>query len=140
MAIAHGLDRLALWARRAAPLQMSATRITTLDTLSYVGPLRISELAEREGMTQPGMTILVNRLCEAGFAERFGDPTDGRATLVRILPAGGQVLVERHAARAGALRAVIDTLPAEHQAALNSALEALHALTQTTPRYEKSDA
>ena len=139
-AIADGLDRLALWARRRTPIQMSGTSIMTLDTLEYAGPLRITELAEREHVSQPGMTTLINRLASDGYAERFADPTDGRAALVRITPAGRQVLSERHAARSAALRVVIARLPIEHQAALAAALDALRALTQTSPNYETSDS
>jgi DNA-binding MarR family transcriptional regulator len=138
LAIADGLDRLVLWARRGAPVQMSSTSITTLDTLEYAGPLRITELAEREGVSQPGMTTLINRLAGEGYAERLADPSDGRAALVRITPAGRQVLGERRAARAAALRSVIAELPVEHQAALGAALDALRALTQSTPNYEMS--
>jgi DNA-binding MarR family transcriptional regulator len=138
LAIADGLDRLVLWARRGVPAVISSTSVTTLDTLAYAGPLRITDLAEREGVSQPGMTTLINRLEVEGYAERFADPTDGRAALVRITPAGRQVLGERHAARAVALRAVIARLPIEHQVALGAAVDALHALTQTAPSHEKS--
>jgi DNA-binding MarR family transcriptional regulator len=102
-------------------------------------PIRelIAFLAE---VGQPGMTTLINRLAGDGYAERFADPTDGRAALVRITPAGRQVLTERHAARSAALRVVIARLPIEHQAALAAALDALHALTQTTPSHEASDS
>jgi DNA-binding MarR family transcriptional regulator len=138
LAIADGLDRLVLWARRGVPAVISSTSVTTLDTLAYAGPLRITDLAERERVSQPGMTTLINRLEGEGYAERFADPTDGRAALVRITPAGRQVLGERHAARAAALRAVIAQLPIEHQVALGAAVDALHALTQTAPSHEKT--
>jgi DNA-binding MarR family transcriptional regulator len=138
MAVADGLDRLILWVRRGTPIKMSSTSITTLDTLAYAGPLRITDLAEREGVSQPGMTTLINRLAGDGYAERFADRTDGRVALVRITPAGRQVLAERAVARSAALRAVIARLPVEHQTALGAALDAMHALTQTTPNYETS--
>ena len=83
------------------------------------------------------MTTLVNRLAADGYAERFPDPTDGRATLVRITPAGRQVLAERHAARSAAIGAAIARLSAEHQAALAAAADALRALIQIPPSYEK---
>jgi DNA-binding MarR family transcriptional regulator len=138
LAIAHELERVSLWARRGAPAaRMSSTSLTTLDTLEYSGPTRITELADLQGVTQPGMTTLVNRLAADGYAERFPDPTDGRATLVRITPAGRQVLAERHAARSAAIGAAIDRLSAEHQAALAAAADALRALIQIPPSYEK---
>ncbi len=52
------------------------------------GPLRVSDLAEREAMTQPGVTMLVNRLADAGLRRARPDPTDRRAALVRITAAG----------------------------------------------------
>jgi DNA-binding MarR family transcriptional regulator len=137
LAIAHELERVSLWARRGMPARMSSTSITTLDSLEHSGPLRITDLADLQGVTQPGMTTLVNRLAADGYAERFADPTDGRATLVRITPAGRQVLSERHAARSAAISAAISQLPAEHQRALSAAAEALRALTHIPPSYEK---
>src|SRR5690349_14619539 len=61
LAIAHELERVSLWARRGAPARMSSTSITTLDTLEHSGPARITDLADIQGVTQPGMTTLVNR-------------------------------------------------------------------------------
>jgi DNA-binding MarR family transcriptional regulator len=127
-AIADTVDRMLLWARRKAPSNLSATSVTTLDTLSQDGPLRISDLAVREGVSQPGMTALVNRLSDEGLAERFADPTDGRASLVRITDAGRTVLAERHRARTEAMLADIQRLSAEHRAALAGALAALNQL------------
>jgi DNA-binding MarR family transcriptional regulator len=137
-AIADGLDRVVLWARRSIPVQMSSTSVTTLSTLDLDGPLRITELAEREGVTQPGMSTVVNRLAASGYAERRADPNDGRVALVQITEAGRQVLDERHAARAEALTALIAELTAEHQRALADAVAALRALTQSTERKSAS--
>ena len=68
------MDRLSLWLRRQVPTAMSSSTITTLYTLNADGPLRISDLAEREALTQPGMTTLVNRLEAVGQAERVRRP------------------------------------------------------------------
>ncbi len=133
-AIADTLDRLLLWARRKAPTHLSATSVTTLDTLSQDGPLRISDLAVREGVSQPGMTTLVNRLAGEGLAERFADPTDGRASLVRITAAGRSALTERHRARTAAMVADIERLSAEDRADLAAALGALNQLCAMTSR------
>jgi DNA-binding MarR family transcriptional regulator len=137
LAVAGELERVSLWARRGLRTRLSSTSITTLDTLEYSGTMRITDLAEAQGVTQPGMTTLVHRLAADGYAERFGDPTDGRATLVRITPAGQQVLAERHAARSAAISTAISQLAPEHQQALRAAADALHALTQLPPSYQK---
>lgn len=128
LAIADTIDRMLLWARRKGPTHMSATSITTLDTLHHDGPLRISELAAREGVSQPGMTTLVNRLAGEGLAERVADPTDGRAILVRITDAGRRVLTDRHTQRTQAILGDIHQLSPNDRASLAAALGALNQL------------
>jgi DNA-binding MarR family transcriptional regulator len=138
--VADGLERLAGWLRRLAPSQVSSTTITTLDTLQAHGPLRISELAEREAISQPGMTTLVNRLEAAGQAERSPDPTDGRAALVRITPAGRRVLADRHAGRTQAVLAELRHLGPDDQAALAAALPAVERLLSRTDKRQRTPA
>lgn len=58
------------------------------------GPRRITELTEREGCTQPGITRLVDRLQERGWVVREPDPGDGRVVLV-TLTADGQEMADR---------------------------------------------
>lgn len=139
-ALAAGLERLTIWLRRQASNEVSASTITALDRLRTEGPLRVSELAAREGMTQPGVTILVNRLSEAGYAERLPDPTDRRATLVRITKAGAGVLTRREAERAEILRerlAQLDERDRELIAAALPAIERLVATGHTTDSTKK---
>jgi DNA-binding MarR family transcriptional regulator len=127
------LDRLSMWLRRHTPTQVSASTITALDRLRTDGPLRVSDLARLEAMTQPGVTMLVNRLAEAGYAERVPDPTDRRAALVRITKAGEAVLTDRHAARADLLRRCLAQLSDEDQHLLGAALPAIEHLVATVP-------
>ncbi|GAB2477342.1 MarR family transcriptional regulator TamR [Jatrophihabitans fulvus] len=130
-ALAAGLDRLTIWLRRQASNEVSASTITTLDRLRTEGPLRVSELAVREGMTQPGVTLLVNRLAEAGYAERLPDPTDRRATLVRITRAGTGVLTRREAQRAEILRDRLAQLDERDRELIAAALPAIERLVAT---------
>jgi DNA-binding MarR family transcriptional regulator len=127
-AVADLMDRLSIWLRRQVPSSMSSSSITTLYTLNSDGPLRISDLAEREALTQPGMTTVINRLEALGHAERVPDPTDGRAALVRITAAGRAVLSERHAVRTEMLQNELHRLDSADQAALAAALPALERL------------
>ncbi len=138
--VADGLERLVAWLRRLAPNQISSTAITTLDTLQAEGPLRISELAEREAISQPGMTTLVNRLEAAGQAERLPDPSDGRAALVRITPVGRRVLADRHAGRSEAVRAELHHLEPADRAALVAALPAIERLLARSTRRQRTPA
>jgi DNA-binding MarR family transcriptional regulator len=69
---------------------VSRTEVGVLRVLTG-GPRRITELAAGERVTQPAITLLVNRLAERGWVERIPDPTDGRAVLVSLTPSGHEV-------------------------------------------------
>ncbi len=129
-ATVDALERLLTWARRIKPTPgLSSSTYTTLDTLAFAGPLRITDLVEREGITQPGMTGLINRLEGEGLAIRSADPSDGRASLVSITDAGVALLAARRADRAAVISARLGELDDADRAALSAALPALHHLT-----------
>jgi DNA-binding MarR family transcriptional regulator len=131
-AVADVIDRLSMWLRREVRHGVSTSTITTLDTLLANGPMRVSDLAEREAISQPGMTTLINRLEAAGQAERIADPSDGRATLVRITDTGRAVLRERHTARTQRLQDELQHLDADDRAALAAAVPAIQRLAART--------
>ncbi|HYB29097.1 MAG TPA: MarR family transcriptional regulator [Solirubrobacteraceae bacterium] len=69
---------------------VSRTEVGVLRNLRG-GPRRITELAADERVTQPAITLLVNRLAARGWVERIPDETDRRAVLVSLTPAGEEV-------------------------------------------------
>jgi DNA-binding MarR family transcriptional regulator len=75
-----------------------------------VRPRRITELAAGEGVTQPAITRLVDRLERRGWVGRERDPRDGRAVMVRLEPAG---------------RDVLETLRVEYRALVHEEMAAL---------------
>ncbi len=103
---AAALSRLFL-ARTAT--QISRVEVGVLWALAE-RPRRITELAAREGVTQPGMTLLVNRLEERGWMRRHTDAADRRAVLVKLTAAG---------------RAVRERLRAEYRALLHEEMATL---------------
>lgn len=129
--LAAGINQLVLWLRRHTTPEFSSSTITALDRLRLEGPLRVSELAAREAMSQPGSTLLVNRLADAGYAERVPDPTDGRASLVRITSTGEAVLRRREDQRAEALRERMENLSEADRTLITAALPAIERLVAT---------
>jgi len=128
--LATALDRTLSWMRRhSPPVNLSMTALTTLSRLTDDGPLRISDLARHEGVSQPAMTSLLNRLEEQGLAQRRADPTDGRAALAAITPDGRAFIADRRAQRSRVLARQLQALPGDDQAALLAALPALERLT-----------
>ena len=70
---------------------VSRIEVGVMRSLS-AGPRRITDLAADESVTQPAITLLVNRLQERGWVTRVGDPTDGRAVLVSLTARGERAL------------------------------------------------
>jgi DNA-binding MarR family transcriptional regulator len=132
--LAIGFERLFTLVSRLNPrMDISLTAASTLRTLERDGPHRLSELAAKEGVTQPAMTQLVSRLERDGLARRCTDPTDGRVVVVRITDAGCELLLDRREARARKLSELMSALAPEDRAAILAALPALHRLADLLP-------
>ena len=67
-------------------ISLAAARI--LGRLQDRGPTRISDLAMQERCSQPTITNHVKRLEAAGLVERAADPSDARAWIIALTPAG----------------------------------------------------
>ena len=127
---AVALTRYYSWWRRSAPVSsLSATSLSTLDALDVHGPQRVSDLAVRERITQPGMTGLVTRLAAAGLVERTADPGDGRVALVRVTEAGRAELTQVRDMRSAELRRRLEHLDPRDRRAIELAGPALERLT-----------
>lgn len=115
---------------RRLPIEphLGNTTASTLRLLQVEGPQRISVLADRLGISQPGATQLADRLVHDGTATRLADPTDRRAALVDITDAGRALLRRRHDNRAVALAALLDRLSATDRRRIDAALPALARL------------
>ncbi len=115
----------AAFIRLASVEQMSFTTLGVLHTLAGTGPMRLSELTASERVTQPAMTQLVTRLERDGLAVRSPDPSDRRAVLVQVTPAGAKVVESRRKERIGRLAVLAGRLDAHHRQALAASLPAL---------------
>lgn len=100
-------------------------------------PQRITDLAAAEGVTQPAITRLVDRLQRRGWVARDRDPDDGRAVIVCLTRAGEE--------RFGALRAEYRALVHEEMAALpdgdvETLARAIDVLDSLIGRLQERDA
>ncbi|MFC9154705.1 MarR family winged helix-turn-helix transcriptional regulator [Streptomyces bauhiniae] len=120
------VEQLVRYVRRSATAgDLSATASTALGRLGREGPQRLTVLARSEGVSQPNMTQLVNRMERGGLVQRVADPSDGRVVLVEATEAGLQIFRQRHAERARALQQLIEELAEPEQRAVKVALPAL---------------
>lgn len=118
---------------------ITPSRMAALAELAEAGPMRISELAERVGITLSTTSRMADLLDGLGWIERRPDPADLRATLISVSEPGRAVLTAVRKEHADRLAARIDRLPADLVHELHHALPALEALGErTTPRCEPS--
>lgn len=122
--MAAGLDELARFSmrRHGAPRDISFTTAATLSRLEHEGPRRLTSLAVDEGVAQPSMTQLVQRLERQRLVRRDRDPDDKRVVWVAITDAGRELLAARRRSRAAEMAELLATLPAGDEAALAAAV------------------
>jgi DNA-binding MarR family transcriptional regulator len=100
----------------------SAVRMKVLGLLSRSGPTRAGELAHVCGITPPAMTEMIESLVEDKHARRDPDPTDRRAILIAITPAGQSEVDRVQAAATAVLLKSLDRLSGEQRARLRASL------------------
>jgi DNA-binding MarR family transcriptional regulator len=98
--------------------ELSASAAFVLNRVCREGPIRLTTLAAREGVSQPSMTQLIQRLERVDLVTRLADPDDGRATLIGITGPGQALLNDRKRLRRERLQALMATLTQEEQCAL----------------------
>lgn len=112
-------------ARSTVPV--SRTEASVLAALAE-RPRRITELAASEHITQPGITLLVNRLEQRGWAKREADPADRRVVLVTLTPEGREALANLRAEYRALLHEEMATLDDGEVETLAAAVEILDKL------------
>lgn len=94
-----------------------------LNRLHREGPSRLTVLATKEGVSQPAMTQLIQRMERHGLVSRMTDPEDGRVALVGLTDAGIAALDDRRQVRRERLTDLLTTLTADEARALALAAE-----------------
>jgi DNA-binding MarR family transcriptional regulator len=119
---------------------LTGTQASVLATVSRCGPIRLSELADLEGVNPTMLSRIVAKLEDRGLLRRRPDPDDGRAARVESTDAGSAEHLRMRAERAQLLTARLAAMPAARAAELLAALPALESLADQlapgTPRKE----
>jgi DNA-binding MarR family transcriptional regulator len=123
-AVAAGLDELAHLAVRhaATPRDISFTTASTLTRLEREGTRRLTSLAVDEGVAQPSMTQLIQRLEQQGLVERNRDSADRRVVWVAITEAGRELLAQRRRSRTAKMAELLAGLDPQEEADLSAAV------------------
>jgi DNA-binding MarR family transcriptional regulator len=97
---------------------LSASAGFAINRVCREGPLRLTALAAKEGISQPSMTQLIKRLERQDLVTRLADPEDGRAALIGITEHGQEVIDDRKRVRRERLVELLATLTPEEENAL----------------------
>nr|WP_313777206.1 MarR family transcriptional regulator [Mycobacterium sp.] len=98
--------------------EMSASAAFAINRVSREGPIRLTTLAAKEGVSQPSMTQLVQRLERADLVAGVADPEDGRVRLIGTTSQGQALLDDRRRIRRVRLRELLAELTPEEESAL----------------------
>ncbi len=95
---------------------------------------RLTDLAERSGLTKQSVGEAVADLEGLGYVERVPDPDDGRAKIIRLTPHGAKALDAARCEFDDIERRYAEAIGEERYAQFRSALEDLFELTRAEAR------
>jgi DNA-binding MarR family transcriptional regulator len=111
----------------------STSHLTVLRRTIDEGPITTSELSNREHVRPQSMAETVNALRSAGLMLGESDPTDRRRRLLTVTAAGRALMESVQTSKEAWLsRAIEHVLDREEQQVLNTAVEILDRLTDSS--------
>jgi DNA-binding MarR family transcriptional regulator len=120
--------RLTRHLRQTAPGDLTLSQWSALVTVETQGPVRIGDLADREGVSAATATRVVAALEELGLVVRQSDAADRRSWRVSLTPGGRGKLEWARRRRTERLAQRLSTLAPEDVRRLLDALPVLDAL------------
>ena len=112
-------------------LELTMAQVKVLFTLAFEGKATIGKIAETLGVGPPTASHLVDRLVQAGLAERVEQSTDRRYTLASLTPQGETLVRRLRQGRRERLHNWLVQLDEQDVAALRQGLEALIRVAQS---------
>jgi DNA-binding MarR family transcriptional regulator len=119
-----GLARDQMRSALASGAGISPTDLDALEHLEAAGPLTQRELGTRLALTSGAITMLVDRLERAGWVRRRPHPSDRRSVLVELSARAAERAPAGLAAYHARIKAIAAGVPAAHQVAVASFLQA----------------
>jgi DNA-binding MarR family transcriptional regulator len=104
---------------------LTLPQLRALVVLNTCGPVKLAAMAATLGVNPSTALRMVERLESAGHMDRRTNPENRREVVLRLTPAGRDLVERVLAHRRTEIRALVQRLPAEARAALVPALRAL---------------
>jgi DNA-binding MarR family transcriptional regulator len=116
--------------RETTAFGVTGGQATLLGLIRRSPGIGVRELAARERIAPPSMSVAVARLEKAGFVRRTADPLDRRRQALWVTEEGDRILRTVRTRRTAWLAVRLNRLPPEKLAAVSDALEALADLLE----------
>jgi DNA-binding MarR family transcriptional regulator len=109
---------------------LTPTRVSILLTVVREGPVRISDLAEGEGINPTMLSRVISDLVDAGLLGRVSDERDRRAAWVQATRSGQRLAERMRRERTDALMLALETLSDADRHHVEAALPGLEAIAE----------
>ena len=129
MAIGHLSRRLRSTAA-ARDAGLTPTAISILLSVVRMGPIRLAQLADSEGVNPTMLSRVVATMVQDGLLERSHDEGDRRAAWVEATAAGRKLADRMRRERTGAVNLALEALSEADRRRIEKALPALEALAE----------
>lgn len=115
---------------RVSSTGLTPSQLSALTALDEGGPLRLSELAAREGVAAPTMSRGVDILEHSQLVRRRRDPDDARSAFIELTERGRTLLTKAIDQRTTLLAQRLAELEPARLVAIKAALPAMRALVE----------
>jgi DNA-binding MarR family transcriptional regulator len=109
---------------------LTPTKISVLMDVVRRGPLRLSDVADAEGINPTMLSRVITGLVDRGLLERTSDEADRRAAWVKATAAGRRLSERIRRERTDAINAALSELSEAHRQRILDALDALEGLAE----------
>lgn len=113
--------------------ELTPSQLSNLVTIEAHGPLRLGELAEREGVAPGTLSKGIGWLEARDLVSRIVDPQDRRSTFVCVTESGQNLLDQLRVKRTARFAQRIELLDERQRTVLVEAIEVLEALLAPLP-------
>ena len=114
----------------ARDADLAPTAVSLLLSVVRNGPIRLSELADTEGLNPTMLSRVVGALVQDGLLRRSSDVGDRRAAWVEASAAGRKLAERMRRERTAAVDAALERLTDAERRRIEQALPALEALAE----------
>jgi DNA-binding MarR family transcriptional regulator len=127
MAASRLIVALSARALASADVPLTLPQLRSLVALHACGPIKLVAMATTLGVNPSTALRMVERLESAGLIDRRVNPDNRREVVLRLTPAGRDLVDRVLSHRRAAIRSLVERLPAHERAGLVPALRALTA-------------